>query len=118
MKNLKSLFILFFITITTVSCFEDLDDNPVSNKDLNDFVWKGLNSYYLYKDNVPNLADDRFTESEYDNFLNSFAAQIGRASCRERGVGLGGRRTSREKRGKIDLQASERAKTSSSSQTC
>ncbi|WP_417889253.1 S41 family peptidase [Xanthomarina gelatinilytica] len=74
MKNLKLLFILFFISFTTVGCFEDLDDNPISTKDLNDFVWKGLNRYYLYKDNVPDLADDRFTASEYETFLNSFTA--------------------------------------------
>jgi hypothetical protein len=38
MKNLKLIFILFSISFITVSCFEDLDDNPASTKDLNDFV--------------------------------------------------------------------------------
>ena len=56
------------------SCFEDLDDYPASTKSLNDFVWKGLNSYYLYKDDVPNLANNRFNDSEYDSFLNSFSS--------------------------------------------
>lgn len=74
MKNLKLLFLLFSLSIITIGCFEDLDDNPASTRDLNDFVWKGLNTYYLYKDNVPNLANDRFTESEYESYLNSFSS--------------------------------------------
>ena len=64
MKSLKLLFILFILSFVTIGCFEDLDDNPVSTRDLNDFVWKGLNTYYLYKDNVPDLANDRFNDSE------------------------------------------------------
>ena len=74
MKSIKLLFILFILSFVTIGCFEDLDDNPVSTRDLNDFVWKGLNTYYLYKDNVPDLANDRFNDSEYESFLNSFSS--------------------------------------------
>jgi C-terminal processing protease CtpA/Prc len=73
MKSIK-LFILFLLSISTIGCFEDLDDNPVSTKDLNDFVWKGLNTYYVYKDNVPDLANDRFTDSDYESYINSFSS--------------------------------------------
>lgn len=73
-KHLKLLGLLFLLSFIFVGCFEDLDDNPVSTKVLNNFVWKGLNTYYLYKDQVPNLANDRFTDSEYDSFLNSFSS--------------------------------------------
>ncbi|MCX7550200.1 S41 family peptidase [Xanthomarina sp. F2636L] len=76
-KQLKILSLLFLISFISVGCFEDLDDNPVSTRDLNNFVWKGLNTYYLYKDDVPNLANDRFTESEYDSYLNSFSSPEG-----------------------------------------
>ncbi|HLV40091.1 S41 family peptidase [Xanthomarina sp.] len=73
-KHLKLLSLLFLFSFITVGCFEDLDDYPASTKDLNDFVWKGLNRYYLYKDEVPNLANNRFTDSEYDSFINSFSS--------------------------------------------
>ncbi|PNQ72426.1 carboxyl-terminal protease [Hanstruepera neustonica] len=71
----KSIFKLFLIVIPLlfVGCFEDIDDNPASVKDINDFVWRGLNYYYLYKDEVNDLQNDRFiNEVEYNAFLNSF----------------------------------------------
>ena len=74
MKSIKLFILLCSLSFMTISCFEDLDDNPVSTRDLNDFVWKGLNTYYVYKDNVPDLANDRFSDSEYDSFLNSFSS--------------------------------------------
>lgn len=57
------------------NCFEDFDDNPsFSSLEVKDFVWKGLNAIYLYKDNVPDLANDRFNNSEdYTDYLNSFS---------------------------------------------
>ena len=73
-KHLKLLSLLLLISFITVSCFEDLDDYPASTKDLNNFVWKGLNRYYLYKDDVPDLANNKFTNSDYDNYLNSFSS--------------------------------------------
>lgn len=72
MKNLKSS-ILLITAILFSSCFSDQDDNPISTSEINDFVWKGLNAIYLYKDNVPDLANDRFAnDSDYNDFLNSF----------------------------------------------
>ena len=54
-------------------CFEDRDDNGVFASEINDFVWKGMNAVYLYKDNVPDLANDRFaSDQEYGDYLNSF----------------------------------------------
>jgi carboxyl-terminal processing protease len=56
------------------SCFEDQDDNLISASEINDFVWKGMNAFYLYKDNINDLANDRFeTNEEYTDYLNSFA---------------------------------------------
>ncbi|MCX7547547.1 S41 family peptidase [Xanthomarina sp. F1114] len=72
-KHLKFIGLLLVSSLLTVGCFEDLDDHPAATKDLNNFVWKGLNTYYLYKDNVPDLANDRFSTSEYENYLNSFS---------------------------------------------
>ena len=73
---MKIFRILLLVIITggfTVSCFDDGDDNTISASEINDFVWKGMNAVYLYKDNIPNLANDRFTSNqEYADYLNSF----------------------------------------------
>ena len=45
----------------------------VLDNEINDFVWRGLNEIYLWKDEVQNLADDRFeTTDNYYTFLNGF----------------------------------------------
>ncbi|MFL9844327.1 S41 family peptidase [Flavobacterium rhizosphaerae] len=49
---------------------EDMDDTAVP---VNDFIWKGLNLYYLWQQEVPNLADDRFAnQGELNSFLESY----------------------------------------------
>jgi carboxyl-terminal processing protease len=60
MINVKKIVLLLCALALFTSCFEDLDDNPISSIDINDFVWKGMNYAYLYKDNIPDLANDRF----------------------------------------------------------
>ena len=59
-----------FIAIFSLQSCEDQDDidSPQDLK-VNDFIWKGLNQYYLWQADVPNLADDRFANEEA---LNSF----------------------------------------------
>ena len=64
---------LLLIILSITSCFEDNDDNVILASEINDFVWKGMNAVYLYKDDVPDLANDRFsTDEQYGNYLNSF----------------------------------------------
>lgn len=73
MKNLKALILIFIVTISTVSCFKDHDDNtkPASFTDINDFIWKGMNSWYNWQSNVPDLSDTKDDNtSEYTTFLN------------------------------------------------
>ena len=75
MRHLKALIVLFIVSTFTVSCFEDNDDTQVSASQINDFVWKGMNAFYLYKDDVPNLANDRFASNgDYASYLNTFSA--------------------------------------------
>lgn len=74
MKNINLHFI-FLLTLTLVSCFEDNDDTTVSASQINDFVYKGMHRFYLYKDNVTDLDNNRFSSNaEYANYLNSFDA--------------------------------------------
>lgn len=64
---------LLMLVLSLMSCFEDRDDNVIVASEINDFVWKGLNAVYLYKEEIPNLANDRFTSNEqYGNYLSSF----------------------------------------------
>lgn len=67
-----------FIMLTLTSCFEDLDDNVSINSniiEINDFVWKGMNAVYLYKSEIPDLANDRFpSNEEYANYLDGFSS--------------------------------------------
>jgi len=78
MKRFKYniLTILFFGVIVT-GCFDDNDDviTPATTIEIGDFVWKGMNSYYLYKDNVADLADDRFvTHGDLNNYISGFSS--------------------------------------------
>ena len=58
-------------------CFEDFDDIPVSNLEINleiqNFIYRGLNYFYLYKADTPELANDAFLSNEDRNsFLESY----------------------------------------------
>jgi len=73
-KKFKLIIVVILCLAITYSCYEDRDDNGVFAKDINDFIWKGMNFWYLYKDNVPDLANDRFSSNEeYANYLNQFS---------------------------------------------
>ena len=74
----KTLFLLL-LTVSTllVSCFKDNDDSiqPASAVEIQEFIWRGLNFFYLYKADTPELADDAFaTNDEFITFLSTFAS--------------------------------------------
>ncbi|MFD0991282.1 S41 family peptidase [Mariniflexile jejuense] len=79
---LNLLIISFFFTNTFTSCSkkdeteteELIETTPVAlNNEINDFVWAGLNEVYLWQQNVPNLADDKFaSQHDYYTFLNGY----------------------------------------------
>ncbi len=72
----KKIFLLLIAVATLfISCFDDLDDNiqPATNIDIGNFIYRGLNYFYVYKADTPELADDYFAnQNELDSFLNSF----------------------------------------------
>ena len=74
---MKKKILLLLIAVSTLftSCFEDLDDNiqEASTLDVQNFIYRGLNFFYLYKAETPELANDAFAnQTELDEFLNSF----------------------------------------------
>jgi C-terminal processing protease CtpA/Prc len=78
MKNYKALILLLIISFSFFNCFEDGDDVGVTANEINDFVWKGMNLFYLYKDDIPDLANTRFSnDAEYASFLNTFSTPPG-----------------------------------------
>ena len=72
MKNII-LSVLTILTLLTVSCSND-DGNAPQEIEVQDFIWKGLNLYYFWQEDVPDLANDRFSnQGELNNFLNNYA---------------------------------------------
>ena len=73
MKILRIALISLLTFSLVTSCFEDQDDNPISATDISDFVWKGMNAFYLYKDFKPDLANNRFSSNEeFTSYLNEY----------------------------------------------
>jgi carboxyl-terminal processing protease len=72
--SFKITLLLFLAFFTFQSC-EDMDDvAPPASLEVNDFIWKGLNLYYLWQADVPNLADDRFAnQTELNKFLKGYS---------------------------------------------
>ncbi|WP_299248591.1 S41 family peptidase [uncultured Aquimarina sp.] len=77
MKFLKYFALILFSVSMFTSCFEDNDDviRISGVQEVNDFIWKGMNAFYVYKSDVEDLANDRFSSNqEYGNFLNGFSS--------------------------------------------
>lgn len=74
MKFSKSLIVLISLSFLTTGCFKDNDDNLISATEINDFVWKGMNSWYNWQPQVPDLADSKKDDANaYTAYLNQFA---------------------------------------------
>lgn len=80
-RRLKMRKYLAFVLIifVLISC-KDEDENVVTPKydlDVEDFIWKGLNSYYYWQNSIPDLADNRFDSREsYANYLSQFDGKL------------------------------------------
>lgn len=79
MKIFRPLPFLFLIFLLIACSGDDQDDSPIAENpndlklEINDFIWKGLNLFYLYQAEVPNLADNRFSsQSQLNTFLSGF----------------------------------------------
>lgn len=72
MKKILLLLVSLLAASFAFQACEDFDDTAVP---VNDFVWKGLNLFYLWKEEVPALADERFSnQSELNDFVDDFSS--------------------------------------------
>lgn len=74
MKKIISLSLLSF-TLVFTSCFEDFDDNvqEASTSEIQNFIYRGLNFFYLYKADTPELANNAFeNDGELNDFLDNY----------------------------------------------
>lgn len=81
----KILFVLLILGLSFTSCSEpDSDDNQINvvvdttptvdNSEINDYIWKGLNQWYYWQEQVDNLADTfDDNQSDYTTYLQSYS---------------------------------------------
>ena len=78
-----SIWALALVFLGNISCSDDAGlevpppggSPPNEFAEINNFIWSGLNLYYLWQENVVDLADDRFsTEAEYQAYLQDSPA--------------------------------------------
>lgn len=77
MKKIVIVLVLIISSVSFQSCFEDFDDTigNASTLEIQDFIYKAMNIWYLYKPDVPDLANDRFeNQAELNDFLESYTS--------------------------------------------
>lgn len=75
MKNVsKIVSLLAIFSLLFVRCSTNDDLFVPDELKLNDFIWKGMNQYYLWQNDVANLKDDRFAnQNDLNGFLASYS---------------------------------------------
>lgn len=70
-KHFYAKLIICLLLLTSCSKSEDLS----VDLQINNFVWKGLNAYYLWQSDVPDLQDRRFgNQSQLNSYLSGFSS--------------------------------------------
>ena len=73
-KLTTSILIFAFLLVSCEKKDVDNIDVPIADK-INAFIWKGMNTYYLWQKEVPNLADNRFRNfDELFSFFKRFSS--------------------------------------------
>ena len=68
----KPLILILFVNLWLQGC--DKSDNELNpSVEVQDFVWKGLNAYYLYQEDIDDLSDRRFSSNQQlEGYLSGF----------------------------------------------
>ncbi len=74
-KNITLTLLLFVFFISSCSKGDENTIDPTVNDDVNYFIWKGLNAYYFWQKDVPDLANDRFSNfSELYSYFRKYSS--------------------------------------------
>ncbi len=67
--------IAILITVFFSSCFDKADDSYIAvDNEVLEFVWGGLNSWYFWQSEIPELSDKGFTSVvDRNSFINAFS---------------------------------------------
>ncbi|MBC7523410.1 MAG: peptidase S41 [Flavobacterium sp.] len=72
--KIKYILILIALLLSVSNCAIKDDLNVPESVQVNNFVWKGLNLYYLWQADVTNLDDNRFeNQSQLNDFLSGYS---------------------------------------------
>ena len=72
---MKKIFYIILLSLTLSQCQKN-DTYQIGDQhlEINDFVWKGMNALYLWKNQVPDLSDKKFrNQAELNDFLQDFS---------------------------------------------
>ncbi len=75
MKTKFKIIIALFLTAFIFQSCQDNDDVAAPNDlEVQNFIWKGLNLYYLWQADMPNLSDTKFAnQNELNTFLKGYS---------------------------------------------
>lgn len=72
-RMIKNILVSIICIVLFSSCEKSDNYRATENDEINLFIWRAMNTYYLWQPNVPDLSDTRFSNvgqlySEYANF--------------------------------------------------
>ena len=72
MKRFIPVFALLTLLFVGISCNKDENNFP-DDIEIQNFIWKGLNAFYFWQQDIDELADTRFTsQNELNTFLEGY----------------------------------------------
>lgn len=72
-NNWRQVLVMIVVFLIPLSACKKNDGNDIECSEIDTFIWKGLNQYYLWVDQVPDLRDAKFkNENELCQFLNLY----------------------------------------------
>lgn len=79
MKNFLKILVFILVLSLSYTCSKDKDtideDTTQKNIEIESFIWEGMNNYYLWQKNSPNLQDNRFSnQNQLNGFLEGFSS--------------------------------------------
>lgn len=78
MKSPYQYLLLLLLPLLFLQSCQDQDDTlpKPTSLDVQKFIWRGLNQMYLWQEEVPYLADNRFMDNiEYESFLGKYTPE-------------------------------------------